>query len=42
MASGLEKSIYILKQHPEFEALLIYAAENGDYEMYVTDGLNLE
>jgi thiamine biosynthesis lipoprotein len=42
MASGLEKSIQLIKQHPEFEALLIYAAENGDYKVYATDGLDVE
>jgi len=42
MASGLEKSITLLKHHPEFGALLIYADENGDYKTYVTDGLDME
>jgi thiamine biosynthesis lipoprotein len=41
MASGLEKSIQLLKQHPEFEAFLIYADENGNYQEYATDGLDV-
>ncbi len=40
MASGLEKSIQILQQHPEFEALLIYSDENGFYKVYTTKGMN--
>ena len=40
-ASGLEKSIKLLKQHPKLDAILIYTDENGKYQTYVTDGLEL-
>jgi thiamine biosynthesis lipoprotein len=40
MASGLDKSIEILQQHPEFEALLIYSDEKGNYKAYATKGLD--
>ena len=40
MASGLEKSIQILQQHPEFEALLIYGDEYGNYKVHTTAGLD--
>lgn len=39
MASGLEKSIQILEQHPELEALLIFGDENGNYKVHTTDGM---
>ena len=41
LASGLEKSIELLKKHPEIDALLIYSDENGNFKTYVTDGFNL-
>ena len=41
LASGLEKSIQLLKQHPELDALLIYSDENGNFKTYVTDGLEI-
>jgi len=40
LASGLEKSIQLLKQHPEFEAFLIYSDEKGNYKVHVTDGMD--
>ena len=40
LASGLEKSIQLLRQHPELEALLIYSDEKGDYKVYTTEGMN--
>ena len=40
MASGLEKSILLLEQHPELEALLVYSDENGNFKVHVTNGLN--
>ena len=39
MASGLEKSIQLLQQNPQLEALLIYSDENGNYKTYATKGL---
>ena len=39
LASGLEKSIQLLKQHPELGALLIYSDEKGNFKMYKTEGL---
>jgi thiamine biosynthesis lipoprotein len=38
MVMGLEKSIEVLKKHPELEALLIYTDEKGNYHEYMTDG----
>jgi thiamine biosynthesis lipoprotein len=40
MASGLDKSIKLLQQHPEFEALLIYSDEKGNYMIYTTRSLD--
>ncbi len=37
MVLGLNKSIEILRQHPELDAFLIYN-EKGIYQIYVTDG----
>lgn len=39
MASGLERSIQLLHQHPELDALLIYSDENGNYRTYTTMGM---
>ena len=39
LASGLEKSIQILGQHPEFDALLIYSDEKGDFKIHTTEGM---
>jgi len=39
LASGLEKSIQILKLHPELDALLIYSDEKGSYQTYQTEGM---
>lgn len=39
MVSGLEKSMELLEQHPEFEAFLIYGDEKGEYRTFVTNGL---
>jgi len=40
LASGLEKSIQLLRQHPELEAFLIYSDEKGNFKVHVTDGMN--
>jgi thiamine biosynthesis lipoprotein len=40
MASGLDKSMEMLRRHPEFDALLIYSDEKGKYRTYATEGLN--
>ena len=40
LASGLDKSIEILRQHPELEALLIYGDEKGNFKVHVTEGMN--
>ena len=42
LASGLEISIELLKQHPELDALLIYSDENGNFKTYATDGFYFE
>ena len=39
MASGLGKSIQLLQQHTELEALLIYSDEKGNYKMHTTKGM---
>jgi len=41
LASGLEKSIELLKKHPEIDALLIYSDDNGNFKTYLTEGFNL-
>jgi FAD:protein FMN transferase len=38
MVLGLEKSIEILKKHPELDALLIYTGDKGTFQNYMTDG----
>lgn len=40
MASGLEKSIHLLRQHPELDALLIYSDEKGNYKVHTTKGID--
>jgi thiamine biosynthesis lipoprotein len=40
LASGLEKSIQLLRQHPELEALFIYSDEDGNIETHTTRGMN--
>ena len=40
LASGLEKSIQFLQQHPELEGLLIYNDEKGNYKVYTTKEMN--
>ena len=40
MVMGLEKSKEFLTQHKELEALLIYSDENGDFQTFITNGLN--
>ena len=40
LASGLAKSIQILQQHSELDALLIYSDEKGDFKVHVTEGMN--
>ena len=39
MASGLEKSIQLLEQHPELDALLIYSDAEGNFKTFETEGL---
>ncbi len=39
MVSGVDKSIQLLKQHPELDALLIYSDEKGNYKIFTTQGL---
>ena len=39
LASGLEKSIQILKQHPELKGFLIYSDKKGNYKVYKTKGM---
>ena len=41
LASGLEKSIQLLKQHPELEGLLIYSDKKGNFKMYATKGMKV-
>jgi len=38
MVMGLEKSITFLKDNKDLEAFFIYSDENGNYQIYVTDG----
>ena len=40
MASGLEKSIELLQQYPEFEAFFIYSDEKGNYKIHATEGMD--
>ena len=40
LASGLEKSILLLQQHPEFEALFIYSDENNNFKTHTTKGMS--
>ena len=40
LASGLEKSIQILQQHTELDALLIYSDEQGDFKVHCTEGMD--
>ncbi len=40
MVMGLEKSILFIEQKSELEAFFIYSDENGDYDVYVTDGFS--
>ncbi len=39
MVGGLEKSIELLKHHPELDAYLIYGDDTGVYQLYVTRGM---
>jgi len=36
---GVNKSLELLKQHEELEALLIYNDEQGKYRVYISPGL---
>lgn len=40
MVMGLEKSILFIEQRSELEAFFIYSDENGDYDVYATDGFS--
>jgi len=39
MVMGLEKSIAYLKDHPELDAILMYAGEANKVELYITAGI---
>lgn len=39
LVMGLEKSLVYLKNHPEINTYLIYSDANGDYKIYISDGL---
>jgi thiamine biosynthesis lipoprotein len=39
LAIGLEKSIELLKKHPEHDVFLIYSDEKGNYRIYQTEGM---
>jgi thiamine biosynthesis lipoprotein len=39
MVAGLQKSMELLKEHPELDAFLIYSDEEGNYQTYATEGL---
>ena len=39
MVLGLEGAMAVLKRHPELDAYLIYADENGDYRVEYTKGI---
>jgi FAD:protein FMN transferase len=39
LVMGLEKAKVFLTAHPELQAYLIYSDENGNYQVYQTDGL---
>lgn len=39
MVLGLEKSIALLQEHPELQAILIYSDDKGDYQSYISDSL---
>jgi len=41
MAAGLEKSKQFLQKHTELEALLIYSDENGIFQTFVTNGMDV-
>jgi len=40
MVMGVTKARLILKRHPELQAYLIYADENGNFKAFVSPGLN--
>ncbi|MDR0815651.1 MAG: FAD:protein FMN transferase [Bacteroidales bacterium] len=39
MVVGLDKTMALLADHPELEALLIYSDQQGNYQIHVTKGL---
>ncbi|MDR3093854.1 MAG: FAD:protein FMN transferase [Bacteroidales bacterium] len=39
MVSGLDKTRWLLADHPELDALLIYSDSQGDYQIEITKGL---
>lgn len=39
MVMGLERSIAYLKDHPELDAILMYAGEANKVELFITDGI---
>ena len=39
MVMGLEKSIAYLKDHPELDAILMYAGEANKIELFITEGI---
>ena len=40
LVMGLEKAKEFLTKHPELQAYLIYSDDNGNFQVYQTDGLN--
>ena len=39
LVMGLDKSIAFLKSHPEYQAILIYSDESGNFQVYETAGI---
>jgi FAD:protein FMN transferase len=40
LVMGLEKAKIFLSKHPELQVYLIYSDENGEYQIYETEGIN--
>ena len=39
MVMGLAKTLHVLKQHPELDAILIFSGTNGNTDTYITPGI---
>lgn len=39
MVAGLEQSLIFLKEHPELDALIVWADDEGNMNTYITEGL---